>query len=49
VSRPVVPAPEPLFVAVPPRPQKLLHSEAYIRYVLFTLIVDGTLQAARGK
>jgi len=27
------PQPEPLFVAVPPRPQKLLHSEAYIRYI----------------
>jgi protein polybromo-1 len=27
------PPPEPLFVAVPPRPQKLLHSEAYIRYI----------------
>ncbi|CAL8069132.1 unnamed protein product [Orchesella dallaii] len=31
-SRPA-PPPEPLFVAVPPRPQKLLHSEAYIRYI----------------
>ncbi|XP_021953815.1 protein polybromo-1 isoform X3 [Folsomia candida] len=27
------PPPEPLFVTVPPRPQKLLHSEAYIRYI----------------
>jgi len=27
------PPPEPLFVSVPPRPQKLLHSEAYIRYI----------------
>jgi len=25
------PPAEPLFVSVPPRPQKLLHSEAYIR------------------
>uniref|UniRef100_A0A1B6CN38 Protein polybromo-1 n=1 Tax=Clastoptera arizonana TaxID=38151 RepID=A0A1B6CN38_9HEMI len=24
---------EPLFVTVPPRPQRLLHSEAYIRYI----------------
>lgn len=24
---------EPLFVSVPPRPQRLLHSEAYIRYI----------------
>lgn len=31
----VVPAPpaEPLFVTVPPRPQRVLHSEAYIRYI----------------
>ncbi|XP_058823523.1 protein polybromo-1 isoform X2 [Topomyia yanbarensis] len=30
-----VPAPpaEPLFVTVPPRPQRVLHSEAYIRYI----------------
>ncbi|KDR13747.1 hypothetical protein L798_12146, partial [Zootermopsis nevadensis] len=28
-SRPV----EPLFVSVPPRPQRLLHSEAYIKYI----------------
>ncbi|XP_063225363.1 protein polybromo-1 isoform X23 [Bacillus rossius redtenbacheri] len=26
-------ATEPLFVSVPPRPQRLLHSEAYIRYI----------------
>lgn len=34
-SPPVVPAPpaEPLFVTVPPRPQRVLHSEAYIRYI----------------
>ena len=25
--------PEPMFVSVPPRPQRLLHSEAYIRYI----------------
>uniref|UniRef100_A0A1Q3F0Q7 Putative chromatin remodeling complex rsc subunit rsc1/polybromo n=1 Tax=Culex tarsalis TaxID=7177 RepID=A0A1Q3F0Q7_CULTA len=31
----IVPAPpaEPLFVTVPPRPQRVLHSEAYIRYI----------------
>ncbi|KAK7869922.1 hypothetical protein R5R35_013708 [Gryllus longicercus] len=29
LQRPV----EPLFVSVPPRPQRLLHSEAYIRYI----------------
>ncbi|XP_055608504.1 protein polybromo-1 isoform X2 [Uranotaenia lowii] len=30
-----IPAPpaEPLFVTVPPRPQRVLHSEAYIRYI----------------
>ncbi|XP_033610687.1 protein polybromo-1 isoform X6 [Cryptotermes secundus] len=28
-SRPV----EPLFISVPPRPQRLLHSEAYIKYI----------------
>jgi protein polybromo-1 len=33
IQRPPPPQPEPLFVAVPPRPQKLLHSEAYIRYI----------------
>ena len=27
------PAPEPVFVAVPPKPQRLLHSEAYIKYI----------------
>jgi hypothetical protein len=26
------PAGEPIFVAVPPKPQRLLHSEAYIKY-----------------
>lgn len=25
--------PEPMFVTVPPRPQRILHSEAYIRYI----------------
>lgn len=32
---PVVQAPpaEPLFVTVPPRPQRVLHSEAYIKYI----------------
>lgn len=31
----VVQAPpaEPLFVTVPPRPQRVLHSEAYIKYI----------------
>ncbi|KAI5726180.1 hypothetical protein M8J77_024956 [Diaphorina citri] len=30
----VVPKPlEPLFITVPPRPQRLLHSDAYIRYI----------------
>lgn len=29
---------EPLFVTVPPRPQRLLHSEAYIRY--YYLIIN---------
>lgn len=29
VSTPV----EPLFVTVPPRPQRVLHSEAYIKYI----------------
>jgi len=24
---------EPMFVAVPPKPQRLLHSEAYIKYI----------------
>jgi len=24
---------EPMFVAVPPKPQRLLHSDAYIKYV----------------
>lgn len=27
------PLPEPLFVTVPPRPQRVLHSEAYIKYI----------------
>ena len=34
LQQPIQP-PEPLFAAVPPRPQKLLHSEAYIRYTLY--------------
>lgn len=29
---------EPLFVAVPPRPQRVLHSEAYIKLVLHSFI-----------
>lgn len=33
------PPPEPLFVAVPPRPQKLLHSEAYIRCVILNDLI----------
>ena len=28
-----VPPAEPLFVTVPPRPQRVLHSEAYIKYI----------------
>ncbi|XP_011198605.2 protein polybromo-1 [Bactrocera dorsalis] len=27
------PPPEPMFVTVPPRPQRVLHSEAYIKYI----------------
>lgn len=27
------PAAEPLFVTVPPRPQRVLHSEAYLKYI----------------
>lgn len=27
------PPPEPMFITVPPRPQKVLHSEAYIKYI----------------
>lgn len=27
------PVAEPLFVTVPPRPQRVLHSEAYIKYI----------------
>lgn len=27
------PPAEPLFVTVPPRPQRVLHSEAYIKYI----------------
>lgn len=30
---PAPPPPEPMFVTVPPRPQRVLHSEAYIRYI----------------
>lgn len=29
---PAVKQPEPLFVAVPPRPSRVLHSDAYLRY-----------------
>lgn len=34
-SFPVIsaPVPEPLFVTVPPRPQRVLHSETYIKYI----------------
>merc|ERR1712173_247546 len=32
-SGPATPRAEPLFHAVPPRPQRLLHSEAYIKYI----------------
>lgn len=27
------PSAEPLFITVPPRPQRVLHSEAYIKYI----------------
>lgn len=27
------PPPEPMFITVPPRPQRVLHSEAYIKYI----------------
>ncbi|XP_043276955.1 protein polybromo-1 isoform X2 [Venturia canescens] len=30
---PMVKQPEPLFVAVPPRPSRVLHSDAYLRYI----------------
>nr|XP_034176310.1 LOW QUALITY PROTEIN: protein polybromo-1 [Osmia lignaria] len=30
---PVVKQPEPMFVAVPPRPSRVLHSDAYLRYI----------------
>jgi len=33
VPIPRQPAPEPVFVAAPPKPQRLLHSEAYIKYI----------------
>lgn len=26
---------EPMFISVPPRPQRVLHSEAYIKYLTF--------------
>ncbi|XP_018906134.2 protein polybromo-1 isoform X2 [Bemisia tabaci] len=29
----VMKPPEPMFITVPPRPQRLLHSEAYIKYI----------------
>ncbi|XP_063981856.1 protein polybromo-1 isoform X1 [Diachasmimorpha longicaudata] len=32
-NTPAVKQPEPLFVAVPPRPSRLLHSDAYLRYI----------------
>ncbi|XP_037956696.1 protein polybromo-1 [Teleopsis dalmanni] len=28
-----VPPPEPMFITVPPKPQRVLHSEAYIKYI----------------
>lgn len=28
--------PEPLFIAVPPRPSRVLHSDAYLRYTLLS-------------
>ncbi|XP_066590432.1 protein polybromo-1 [Prorops nasuta] len=30
---PIVKQPEPMFVAVPPRPSRVLHSDAYLRYI----------------
>ncbi|BES94930.1 BAH [Nesidiocoris tenuis] len=30
---PVTKLPDPLFIAVPPRPQRLLHSDVYIKYI----------------
>ncbi|XP_036150298.1 protein polybromo-1 isoform X6 [Monomorium pharaonis] len=32
-SLPVAKQPEPMFVAVPPRPSRVLHSDAYLRYI----------------
>lgn len=34
---------EPLFISVPPRPQRVLHSEAYIKYVLCTFEIEKVL------
>lgn len=48
------PVAEPLFVTVPPRPQRVLHSEAYIKYIeglqndsRFVTPWEKTLQARR--
>lgn len=48
------PPAEPLFVTVPPRPQRVLHSEAYIRYIeglqsdtRFTSPWEKTLRATK--
>lgn len=30
---PATKQPEPMFVAVPPRPSRVLHSDAYLRYI----------------
>ncbi|OAD52774.1 Protein polybromo-1 [Eufriesea mexicana] len=32
-NMPVAKQPEPMFVAVPPRPSRVLHSDAYLRYI----------------
>ena len=38
---------EPLFHSVPPRPQRLLHSEAYIKYieVIYPTMINYTLNS----
>lgn len=48
------PVAEPLFVTVPPRPQRVLHSEAYIKYIeglqndtRFVTPWEKTLKASR--
>ena len=34
---------EPLFHSVPPRPQRLLHSEAYIKYIEVSRYISFTI------